>query len=618
MPPGSGVLEAAAAEPGEQPSGGGWTVSLENGFSVAVLTLLTLAPLAEFFTRGLFHLGLPGSIPLSQHLTLWITLTGAALAAREGRLLALASTELFPKRVMKWTRLGTNSLAAAVSTLLAVACIALISVERDAGSRVALGIPVWLAVSIMPVAFALIALRLALRASDAWWGRLFAALGIVAVLVINVPTDLQGQGLLLPAFGVVVLATMLGMPIFAGVGALALCFVWDSGFPLASVPSEAYRLTASPMLPAVPLFTLGGYVLAESGSSQRLFRLLSAFFGWMPGGMAVVTILILAAFTPLTGASGVTILSLGGLLLPGLLKVGYPERFSLGLVTAAGSIGLLLPPSLPVILYGVAAHVSILELFVGGLVPGVLLIVLIALWGVRAGVLASTTRDAFSAREAMAAIWESKWELALPVVVLGSYFGGAATLVEAAALMVLGALFIACVVHRDLSVVRDLPRLAVESATLVGGFLIILCMALALTNYFVLDEIPMRALEVVQQNISSPLVFLAALNVLLIIVGGLMDIYSAIFVVVPLITPMAAAYGINPVHLGIIFLANLELGYLTPPMGENLFLSAYRFKQSLPTLFRSTLAFWVLLLVGVLLITYVPFLTLGPVAWYTD
>jgi tripartite ATP-independent transporter DctM subunit len=394
---------------------------------------------------------------------------------------------------------------------------------------------------------------------------------------------------------------------------LALLLFWNDGIPVSSVPGEAYRLTASPMLPAVPLFTLAGYILSEGGASRRLMRLFTAVVGWMPGGLAVATTIVLALFTPLTGASGVTILSMGGLLLPMLIKAKYPERFSIGLVTVSGSIGLLLPPSLPVILYGVRSNLSVKELFIGGLVPGILLVGMIAAWGVRVGARTGIDRAPFRLREAITAVREARWELLFPVVVLVGYFGGFTTLVEAAALTVIIALVIECVIHRELSILRDIPRVTVECATLVGGFLIILGAALGLTDYLILAEVPMRALEVVRAHIESPIVFLLVLNLFLLIVGGLMDIYSAIFVVVPLITPMAAAYGIDPLHLGIIFLANLELGYLTPPMGENLFLSSYRFGRPLPELFRSTLAFWFILMIGVLLITYVPALTLWPV-----
>jgi tripartite ATP-independent transporter DctM subunit len=548
-----------------------------------------------------------------EHLTLWVALLGAALAARAQRLLALSTATFLPSWLKGSAGVISGFLGAAIGSALFWASIELVRVERDAVSEVALGIPVWVAMLVLPLGFALIALRLVWYSAESWQGRAIAAIGLVILPTLGLLPHLEDLGILLPASLVIVLGLMLGLPIFAAIGGLALLFFWSEGIPAASVPGEAYRLTASPMLPAVPLFTLAGYILSEGGASRRLLRLLTAFVGWMPGGLAVATTLVLAFFTPLTGASGVTILSMGGLLLPVLVRAKYPERPSIGLVTVSGSIGLLLPPSLPVILYGVTSSVSIKELFIGGAVPGLLLILLVAAWGVRVGTRSEAVRTPFDVREARGALWEAKWELLLPVAIMGSYFGGLATLVEAAALSVVLALLLECVIHRELSLVRDIPKVFVECATLVGGFLIILGAALAFTTHLILAEVPMHALALVQTYIESPLVFLLALNVFLLIVGGLMDIYSAIFVVVPLITPMAAAYGIDPLHLGIIFLANLELGYLTPPMGENLFLSAYRFDQPLPTLFRSTLPFWVLLLIGVLLITYVPALTLWPV-----
>ena len=280
------------------------------------------------------------------------------------------------------------------------------------------------------------------------------------------------------------------------------------------------------------------------------------------------------------------------------------------MVTVSGSIGLLLPLSLPVILYGVTSNVSVGKLFIGALLPGLLLILLIAGWGVRQGIVSKISRTPFNLREAGAAIWEAKWELALVPVVLAGIIGGFTTWIEAAAVTVLYAFIVEVFVYKDLTVRKDVLRIAVESVTLVGGFLIILGMALGFTNYLIMAEVPMHALNWIQTHIESPLLFLLVLNVFLLAVGGLMDIYSAIFVVVPLITPIAAAYGINPVHLGIIFLANLELGYLTPPMGENLFLSSYRFKKSLPDVFKSIIPFWLILAGGVLLITYFPPLTL--------
>jgi tripartite ATP-independent transporter DctM subunit len=590
---------------------------IEDAIAIAALGTMALLPVVEVVGRTFLDQGIPGSIPLVEHLTLCIALLGAALAARSDRLLAMSTSALLAERFRAPLRRFTGVVGAAVVTALVMASVQLVLVERQVENEVALGIPLWWFLCILPACFALVGGRLIWRAASNRWGRLAAATGILIPIAMGGFPSLQDAGVLIPGAVVLVTATVLGLPLFAAIGGLALLFFWNDGIPVASVPEETYRLTASPLLPAVPLFTFAGYILSEGGSSQRLMRLLNAVVGWMSGGLAVATTILLALFTPLTGASGITILSMGGLLLPVLVRAGYPKRSSLGLVTVSGSIGLLLPPSLPVILYAVTSNLSVVDLFIGGLLPGILLIVGVAAWGAWTGVAARTERRPFSAREAAAAAWGAKCEILLPVAVLTSYFGGFTTLMEASAIAVFIAIIIECFIYRELSIVRDLPRIAVECVTLTGGFLIILGVALGLTNYLVLAEVPMHALEFVRSHIDSPLVFLLALNIFLIIVGGLMDIYSAIFVVVPLIRPMADAYDIDPLHLAIIFLANLELGYLTPPMGENLFLSAYRFNQPLPTLFRATLPLWVILLAIVLLITYLPGLTLWPVAMFS-
>jgi tripartite ATP-independent transporter DctM subunit len=413
----------------------------------------------------------------------------------------------------------------------------------------------------------------------------------------------------LPLWLLILFGTVLGMPIYAAIGGLALLLFWGEGTPIAAVPGEAYRMSTSPMLPAIPLFTLAGYILAEGGASKRLLRFFSALVGWMPGGLAIVVTLVLAFFTPLTGASGITILAMGGLLLPMLVGARYSERNGLGLVTVSGSIGVLFPPSLPVILYAYYAELDLDALFIAGFLPGVLLVVAVAAWAAWTGTRGGATRTAFDGWELLQASWGAKWEVALPAVILFSIFGGYTTLVEASAITVLYAFVVECLLFRELRW-REVVKVTIESATLIGGFMVILSVALGLTNYFIIAQIPMQVLEWVQEIISSPYVFLLTLNVLLIIVGALMDIYSAIIVLVPLIAPMASAYGIHPVHLGIVFLANMQLGYLMPPMGENLFLSAYRFDRSLPEIYGCVLPYVGILLIAVLVITYVPALTL--------
>ncbi len=575
------------------------------------MAAMTLLPLAEIVARKALGRGVPGSAPIVQHLTLCVAFLGAALAARSDRLLALSTGSFLPARLRGPDRVFTSAVTVAVTAGLAWASLELARAERQAGAILAVGVPVWVVVSIMPLGFAVMAVRGIRLASPGWGGRLLAALGLAVPAVLRLVDMLPAESLAHPGAAVILIATALGLPIFAALGGLALLFFWSQATPVASVAVEAYRLTASPLLPAIPLFTLGGYLLAEAHASERLVRVFRALVGWLPGGPAILTCLVFAFFTSFTGASGVTILSLGGLLFPVLLKSRFPEPFSLGLVTASGSIGLLFPPSLPVILYGVYSHTEIDRLFLGGLLPGLLLVLLVAVFSGWKGVRVGAERTPFSAREAAAAVWEAKWELLLPVIVLVGIFGGFATLVEAAALTVFYAFVVECFVYKDLRVRCDVPRVTEECVTLVGGVLLILAAALGFTNYLIDAQIPMRALGWVRAHIESQLLFLLALNGFLLIVGCLLDIYSAILVVAPLIAPMGAAFGVDPVHLGIIFLANLQLGYLTPPIGMNLFLSAYRFNQPLARVCRYSLPFLLIMLVGVLLITYAPWLSLG-------
>ncbi len=587
-----------------------WLHRLEDLLSSLVMAAMAGIPIAEMISREWLRGSIPGSIPVVQHLTLWITFLGATLAARSDRLLALSAASFLPPRWQERLRVATSWLAALITGTLLIASLELVAVDREYGDTVAWGLPVWLFTAIMPFGFGLIGLRLVHHAAGNVGGRLLCATGLLVPLVIWFAADGASIDFLAPGIVLIVVATALGMPIFAAIGGVALLLFLHEGTPLLAVPGETYRMSTSPMLPAIPLFTLAGYILAEGGSSRRLLRFCTALVGWMPGGLAVVTTLVLAFFTPLTGASGITILAMGGLLLPMLVKGRYRERNAVGVVTVSGSIGVLFPPSLPVILYAYYAEVDLARLFVGGLVPGLVLVTAVALWGAYSGWRGGAVRTPFRGRELLAAAWQAKWELMLPAAVLFCLFGGFATLVEAAALTVAYALVLECAVFRELNLRRDAVRVAIESAAMIGGFMIILGVALGLTNYFIIAQIPMRALELVQEWIQSPILFLLALNVLLIVVGALMDIYSAIIVIVPLIAPMASAYAIDPVHLGIIFLANAQLGYLMPPMGENLFLSAYRFDRPLAWIYRSTLPYVGILLVAVLLITYAPPLTL--------
>ena len=586
----------------------------EEGLSLAVFAAMVLLALGEVAARTVGGRSIPGSIVLVQQLTLWVTLLGAALAARSDRLLALSTPYFLPSTCRGPVRIFASAIGAGVSAALCGASADLVRIERAAGGVVAWGVPSWVAMTILPAGFAVITGRIIWHAADTTRGRLLAAAGLALPVIFGLHQAPADTRALMPSLVAIAAATACGMPVFAAMGGAALLFFWGDGTPANAVPGEAYRLTTSPMLPAIPLFALGGYLLAEGGASRRLTRLFTALFSWMPGGLAFVATLVLAFFTPLTGASGVTILSMGGVLLPILVGARYAESTAIGLVTVSGSIGLLFFPSLPVFLYAFYANVPFERLFVAGLLPGVLLVLVVAGWAAGQGWLRGAVRTRFEPRESASAVWEAKWDLALPALVLGGVIAGTSTLVEAAAFTVLYALVFECFVHRTLSLSKDVPRVVVECATLIGGFMIILGVALGFTNFLVIAEIPTRALEWTQARIESPIVFLLALNVFLILVGALMDIYSAIVIVVPLILPLASAYGVNPVHLAVIFLSNMELGYLMPPMGENLFLSSYRFKQPLLRIYRFTLPYTAMLLVAVLLITYLPWLSLSLLA----
>ncbi len=583
---------------------------------VLALAVMVVLPLAEIVARSLFETGVPGAGAFTQHLTLWVGFLGAALAAKEGKLLALATGEFLPEgRFRQAAKIFTGAVGAGVSALLFLACYDLVRSEYEFGGDIALGVPVWVGQLALPVGFALVALRQVWYASERWWGRGLASLGLAVGVWLGLHPEILEFRPAWPALAVLLLATVLGGPIFVAIGGAAVFLFLAEAVPAAAVPAETYRLVVSPTLPAIPLFTLAGFLLAEGQASQRLVGLFRALFGWMPGGTAVVCAVVCAFFTAFTGGSGVTILALGALLFQGLRQEGYRDTFSVGLLTASGSLGLLFPPALPVILYGIVAQIPIEDLFLGGLVPGLLLVLLVVAWGMREGWKSKVPREPFDVRSALSALNRGKWELALPLIVLAAIFLGWATPVEASALAALYAFFIQVFVHKDLNLRSDVPRVLRNCGVLVGGVLIILGVAMGLTNYLVDAQIPSQVVEWAQAHISSPLVFLLCLNVFLLLVGCLMDIFSAIVVVVPLIVPLGVAFGIHPVHLGIIFIANLELGYLTPPVGLNLFLASYRFEKPLLQVYRAALPMLFILGIGVLLITYLPVLTLGLLEW---
>ena len=391
---------------------------------------------------------------------------------------------------------------------------------------------------------------------------------------------------------IILFALLNGAPIFIGLGGMAVLFFWYDFTPIAAIPAETYRIVVSPTLPTIPLFTLAGYLLAESKTSERLVKVFRQVFGWIPGGTPVVIVLLCGFFSALTGGSGVTILALGGLLVPLLLKEGYSKSFSIGLITVSGSIGLLFPPSLPVIIYGITAGISIKSIFLAGLIPGFLLITFISSWSLYQGKSSNIHLEKFNFKKAFKVCLDTKEELIIPILILFGIFGGYTTLVETASITVLYILFIEIFILKDIRI-KDLPRIIKECSSLIGGVLIILGVAMGLTSYLIDAQIPILLLEKAKILIHSKLLFLLLLNIFLLLVGCLMDIFSAIIVIVPLIAPLGLHFGIDPVHLGIIFIANLELGFLTPPVGMNLFLAAYRFKEDMPTIYKATLPFFI-------------------------
>ena len=583
----------------------------EDLLASLAIAFLVVLPLAEIVLRPVLVGGIPGAIPFVQHLTLWVAFVGAMLAAREGKLVAVGTATFMREGSLRQIATAFSSMVgAAVCAILARGSVELIGAERGLGSEIALGIPTWVAQLVMPAALGVIALRLTWRAGG-WAGRIVAGLGLLAGLWLGGAYEILDGTAGWPWVAILVVAAFAGAPIFTVLAGAGVFLYMTIFFPPAQVALYAYERAIDPTLPAIPLFTLTGFVLAQGKSTERLLRVFRALVGWVPGGTAVVCVVVCAFFTVFSGASGVTILALGGLLLPALLRQGYRDRFSVGLLTASGSVGLLLPPALPLIMYAIVAEISPEDLFIGGFLPGLLLIVLMAAWGVREALVTGAGRHPFSLRELGPSIWTAKWELALPVVVLLAYFSGTATLVETSALAALYATVVTGLVHRDFPLWRGLLQAFRECAVLVGGVLIIVAVAQGFTQYTLDADIPYRLLEWTQQQIASPLLFLLALNVFLLAVGCVMDIFSAIVVVVPLVTAIGAAYGIDPVHLGIIFVANLELGYMTPPVGLNLFFASYSFDRPLLHVYRAAVPFLLILAFGVLLITYVPWLSLG-------
>ena len=584
----------------------------EDTLAVVIFAAMTLLPVIEATTRLFSTNGIPASQVLVQHFTLWIGFLGAILATRQNKLLALTRDPLFDEaekpHLGKWIAKVTTFL---VLVALTWGSWELLKIEMQYPIDIAPNIPRWVAQLIMPVGFGLMAIQVYVKSYKKHIHRI--SLIVVGVLFsLSAITDAIFDVLPVIWIGVFIIlfALLNGAPIFVGLGGAAILFFWADYTPISAIPTETYRIVVSPTLPTIPLFTLAGYLLAESKASERLVKVFKELFGWIPGGTPVVIVILCGFFTALTGGSGVTILALGGILLPLLIKEGYSRSFSIGLITVSGSLGLLFPPSLPAIIYGVTAGVSVKSIFNAGLIPGILLLVMMSIWAIIQGKKEKIPSKPFNIKKAFQVCLKTKWELAIPFLILFGVFGGYTTLVETAALTVSYIFFVEVYVYNDIDL-KTLPRIIIDCATLIGGVLIILGVAMGLTSYLIDAQIPILILSWAKGALASKYSFLLMLNIFLLLVGCLMDIFSAIIVIVPLIAPLGVYFGVDPVHLAIIFIANLELGFLTPPVGMNLFLAAYRFDEDMPKIYQATLPFFLVRLLAVGLITYIPVLTLG-------
>ena len=547
-------------------------------------------------------------------MTLWIGFIGAVIAARSNKLLSVVREPVFKSmKKVSLSQFFVHIFSLSVVFILSVSYLKMIQIGFQYPDYIAPFIPSWFAQSIIPVGLILIWYQMILTCSSDFRYRLFVSIfSIVPTLILYYWQFPFANPLLLWSqiiFSIILVA--FGLPIFILLASLAIFFFlseptdWATNYDLISTISDsAYRIVVSPTLAAIPIFTLAGYILAESNISDRLIKFFKSSLGWLPGSTVLIVVILCAFFTALTGGSGVTILALGAILYPILVHDGYSKRFSLGIITTAGSLGLLFPPSLPAIIYSVTAGINPLELFRQALIPAIFLMCIMFFYGLY--MLPKNKKiEKFNFKSAYNSAKIAKWEIAIPLLIILSLFSGFATLVESAALLVLYVLTVELYIFKDVSF-KDLPKIIIDCSTLVGGVLIILGFAMGFTGYLVDAQIPLKILNFVQNTISSKIIFLLALNILLLIIGCLMDVFSAIIVVVPLIAPLAAYFGIDPFHLAIIFIANLELGYITPPVGMNLYLSSYRFNKDMPTIYSATLPFFFIRLIGVLIITYIP------------
>ena len=606
--------------------------TVEESLVFLCVLCLALVLIFEAAARKVFNTGIPDSGVYVQHLVLAATFIAGAITTREKKHLSLAAGMSLPGPFKSAAGVAVSVLAASLTLAFGLAALSFAWNAFAAADRIG-PVPKRAVVLVMAAGFLAMSVRFIAglekkkarapaAAASLLLGLLFGFGPLAQFLTgggtASVPFLTSIQEFLAPVLAalatpmilVLIASAFLGLPIFLVLGGVGFFLFAKAGQPLEIMPNQAYAVLTDSAIPAIPLFAAVGFFLSESKAGERLVRFFQAVFSWFPGGLTVMAVLVCAFFTTFTGASGVTILALGGLLSVILERAGYPKRFTVGLLTAAGSVGLLFPPSLPVIIYGVTAQTSIKDMFVGGLVPGVFLVLSVMAVGVVFSLKKGIPRHRVHVKEAWAAFRESFWELLLPILIFGLYFGGVTSLQESAAAALLYVWGVETFIKRDIRI-RDLPRIFMACVPIIGGVLIILALANGLSYYIIDAQVPQKLSAWVAASISSKYVFLLILNLALLVVGCFMDIYSAILVVVPLIIPLGNLFGIHPVHLGIIFLANLELGYLTPPVGLNLYLASYRFNEPIGRVYRDVFVFLMLGLVAVLLITYLPLLTTG-------
>jgi tripartite ATP-independent transporter DctM subunit len=605
---------------------------IEEWAAVASLLLLGFLPIVEAVIRLVARGGIPGYNGYLFHLVVAAAFLGGMITAREGRHLAIrVAVDALPERARTIVDTVTAFLAATITTAFFWAAVSFTAVSFVPGTRVGI-VPIQVFAAVIPLGFLVMGIRFLFRPPAKGPYRLIAALGIILGTVIGysaianivytyaleVPLWIDTlsnawysimAAISVPLIIVLIVAAFAGVPLFVVLGGVALLlFARDAG-AIEVIANEGYVMLTGNTIPAIPLFTLAGYFLSESRAGERLMRLFRALFGWLPGGLVIAAVLVSTFFTTFTGASGVTILALGGLLLYILVQSGnHSEGFSTGILTASGSIGLLFPPSLAIIVYGSVAQVSIFDLFLGGILPGVIMVLAMSAFGVVVALKTRVKPVPFKGKDVLAALRESIWEILLPVIIILVYFLGIATLVETAAIAVVYTLIVEMVIHREISL-RDLSGVVLKALSIIGAVLVILALARGLSYYIIDVQIPVMLTRWVERAIGARFVFLLLVNLALLIAGMFMDIFSAILVIAPLIIPLGEVFGIHPVHLGIIFIANMGIGFITPPVGLNLFFASLRFNTPLSKLYRHIVPFFFVQLVVVLVITYVPWLS---------